>query len=163
LSATLQQVQHIIWSKYSLCSEFDCLACDGACLVASVGGLSIFCLLCAARSAQPVDRHVYHPAKKRVLQLLMTLLIALLLVLLLLLLLLLLQGTPEAPRCGFSRKVTEALASDGVSFGSFDILSDECVRQGLKQYSQWPTYPQVGICCISTAGFEISCSTCQDA
>jgi glutaredoxin-related protein len=39
--------------------------------------------------------------------------------------------------------VAEALSSDGLSFGSFDILSDEAVRQGLKQYSQWPTYPQV--------------------
>uniref|UniRef100_A0A383VCP1 Thioredoxin domain-containing protein n=1 Tax=Tetradesmus obliquus TaxID=3088 RepID=A0A383VCP1_TETOB len=53
------------------------------------------------------------------------------------------KGTPEGPRCGFSRKVVEALSSAGLAFGSFDILSDESVRQGLKQYSQWPTYPQV--------------------
>lgn len=53
------------------------------------------------------------------------------------------KGTPEAPRCGFSRKVVDALKSDGISFGTFDILSDERVRQGLKLYSQWPTYPQV--------------------
>lgn len=53
------------------------------------------------------------------------------------------KGTPEAPRCGFSRKVAEALSSDGISFGSFDILTDDNVRQGLKLYSQWPTYPQV--------------------
>jgi glutaredoxin-related protein len=58
------------------------------------------------------------------------------------------QGTPDAPRCGFSRKVAEALSSDGLSFGSFDILSDEAVRQGLKQYSQWPTYPQVRHSCV---------------
>ncbi|KAF8061416.1 glrx3 [Scenedesmus sp. PABB004] len=53
------------------------------------------------------------------------------------------KGTPEAPRCGFSRKVAEALTSAGVGFGSFDILTDEGVRQGLKQLSEWPTYPQV--------------------
>ncbi|WIA14726.1 hypothetical protein OEZ85_003216 [Tetradesmus obliquus] len=53
------------------------------------------------------------------------------------------KGTPEGPRCGFSRKVVEALLSTGLAFGSFDILSNESVRQGLKQYSQWPTYPQV--------------------
>jgi glutaredoxin-related protein len=56
-----------------------------------------------------------------------------------------LKGTPGAPRCGFSRKVVEALGSTGLSFGSFDILSDESVRQGLKQLSNWPTYPQVGL------------------
>ena len=53
------------------------------------------------------------------------------------------KGNPAAPRCGFSRKVAEALSSEGINFGSFDILSDEGVRQGLKLYSQWPTYPQV--------------------
>lgn len=53
------------------------------------------------------------------------------------------QGSPEAPRCGFSRKVVEALQSAGEPFGSFDILTDEAVRQGLKEYSSWPTYPQV--------------------
>jgi glutaredoxin-related protein len=54
------------------------------------------------------------------------------------------KGSPEAPRCGFSRKVVDALTAAGVSFGTFDILSDEFVRQGLKQISNWPTYPQVG-------------------
>ncbi|KAG2425038.1 hypothetical protein HYH02_015089 [Chlamydomonas schloesseri] len=53
------------------------------------------------------------------------------------------KGSPEAPRCGFSRKVVEALQAEGVEFGSFDILSDEAVRQGLKEYSNWPTYPQL--------------------
>ncbi len=42
------------------------------------------------------------------------------------------QGTPDAPRCGFSRKVVDALQQCGAPFGSFDILSDEAVRQGLK-------------------------------
>uniref|UniRef100_A0A0E0M9C9 Thioredoxin domain-containing protein n=1 Tax=Oryza punctata TaxID=4537 RepID=A0A0E0M9C9_ORYPU len=53
------------------------------------------------------------------------------------------KGTPDAPRCGFSSKVVNALKQAGVSFGSFDILSDEEVRQGLKTYSNWPTFPQL--------------------
>lgn len=54
-----------------------------------------------------------------------------------------LQGNPEAPRCGFSQKVVSALQAINVPFKSFDILSDEEVRQGLKEFSQWPTYPQL--------------------
>ncbi|KAJ6814082.1 monothiol glutaredoxin-S11 [Iris pallida] len=53
------------------------------------------------------------------------------------------KGTPDAPRCGFSSKVVDALRKEGISFGSFDILSDEEVRQGLKTYSNWPTFPQL--------------------
>ncbi|CAI7930084.1 unnamed protein product, partial [Closterium sp. NIES-54] len=53
------------------------------------------------------------------------------------------KGTPEEPRCGFSRKVVGALQSEGIPFGSFDILTDEAVRQGLKELSNWPTYPQL--------------------
>jgi Grx4 family monothiol glutaredoxin len=53
------------------------------------------------------------------------------------------KGTPEAPRCGFSRKVVDALVAEGLQFGSFDILTDDIVRQGLKTYSNWPTYPQL--------------------
>eukprot|EP00539_Tryblionella_compressa_P008267 CAMPEP_0178775500 /NCGR_PEP_ID=MMETSP0744-20121128/24228_1 /TAXON_ID=913974 /ORGANISM="Nitzschia punctata, Strain CCMP561" /LENGTH=362 /DNA_ID=CAMNT_0020432487 /DNA_START=65 /DNA_END=1153 /DNA_ORIENTATION=+ len=53
------------------------------------------------------------------------------------------KGTPTAPRCGFSRQAVELLNENGVPFGSFDILSDEDVRQGLKTYSDWPTYPQI--------------------
>ncbi|KAI4299372.1 hypothetical protein L6164_032839 [Bauhinia variegata] len=53
------------------------------------------------------------------------------------------KGTPDAPRCGFSSKVVNALQEEGVTFGSFDILTDEEVRQGLKVFSNWPTYPQL--------------------
>lgn len=53
------------------------------------------------------------------------------------------KGTPNEPRCGFSRKVVQALKEEGLEFGSFDILGDEAVRQGLKEYSNWPTYPQL--------------------
>lgn len=53
------------------------------------------------------------------------------------------KGTPDSPRCGFSSKVVNALNEEGVNFGSFDILTDEEVRQGLKAFSNWPTFPQL--------------------
>jgi Grx4 family monothiol glutaredoxin len=53
------------------------------------------------------------------------------------------KGTPTAPKCGFSRQVVEIMEQQQIAFSSFDILSDEDVRQGLKTYSDWPTYPQI--------------------
>jgi Grx4 family monothiol glutaredoxin len=54
------------------------------------------------------------------------------------------KGTPDEPRCGFSAKVVQALHAVGCSdYGSFDILSDEDVRQGLKKKFNWPTFPQL--------------------
>lgn len=47
------------------------------------------------------------------------------------------------PRCGFSRQVVEIMKDHNVGYGAFDILSDEDIRQGLKVYSEWPTYPQI--------------------
>lgn len=53
------------------------------------------------------------------------------------------KGNPDAPQCGFGSKVVNALKEEGIKFGSFDILSDEEVRQGLKKFSNWPTFPQL--------------------
>mmetsp|Transcript_10259 Transcript_10259/g.14727 ORF Transcript_10259/g.14727 Transcript_10259/m.14727 type:complete len:347 (-) Transcript_10259:22-1062(-) len=53
------------------------------------------------------------------------------------------KGTPDAPRCGFSRQAIEILKENNIAFGSFDILTDNDVRQGLKTFSDWPTYPQL--------------------
>ncbi|RKO86135.1 putative thioredoxin, partial [Blyttiomyces helicus] len=53
------------------------------------------------------------------------------------------KGTPQAPRCGFSRQTVELLGEAGVKYGSFNILADEEVRAGLKEMSDWPTYPQI--------------------
>lgn len=53
------------------------------------------------------------------------------------------KGTPGSPQCGFSAKVVDALQEQGIPFGHYDILTDEDVRQGLKAYAQWPTFPQV--------------------
>ncbi|XP_034292373.1 glutaredoxin-3 [Pantherophis guttatus] len=53
------------------------------------------------------------------------------------------KGTPHEARCGFSRQIIEILNKHNILFSSFDIFSDEEVRQGLKTYSNWPTYPQL--------------------
>mmetsp|Transcript_8951 Transcript_8951/g.39547 ORF Transcript_8951/g.39547 Transcript_8951/m.39547 type:complete len:269 (+) Transcript_8951:328-1134(+) len=53
------------------------------------------------------------------------------------------KGNPQAPRCGFSTKIVDVLNENGIKYGSFDILSDDDVRQGLKKLSNWPTYPQL--------------------
>jgi Grx4 family monothiol glutaredoxin len=53
------------------------------------------------------------------------------------------KGIPTNPKCGFSRQLVELLQQEQIAFGSFDILSNEDIRQGLKQYSNWPTYPQL--------------------
>lgn len=53
------------------------------------------------------------------------------------------KGTPDDPQCGFSWKVVDILRGLGAAFGSFDILSDEEMRQAVKEYSNWPTYPQL--------------------
>ena len=53
------------------------------------------------------------------------------------------KGKPTAPKCGFSRQAVELLEKEKIPFGSFDILQDNDVRQGLKEFSNWPTYPQI--------------------
>eukprot|EP00298_Acanthocystis_sp_HF-20_P013706 c20476_g1_i1.p2 GENE.c20476_g1_i1~~c20476_g1_i1.p2 ORF type:complete len:354 (+),score=158.30 c20476_g1_i1:1979-3040(+) len=55
------------------------------------------------------------------------------------------KGSPQTPQCGFSRQIVEILNQQKVQFGYFNILSDESVRQGLKEYSEWPTFPQLYI------------------
>lgn len=55
------------------------------------------------------------------------------------------KGDRIMPRCGFSAKVLEILGEYDIDFQTFDILKDEIVRQGLKTYSNWPTYPQLYI------------------
>ncbi len=55
------------------------------------------------------------------------------------------KGTPESPQCGFSAKVTEILQGQGITFGSKDVLADENLRQGIKEFSNWPTIPQLYI------------------
>ena len=53
------------------------------------------------------------------------------------------KGTKQFPACGFSNAVVQILKKEGVPFETYNILSDPEVRQGLKEYSSWPTYPQL--------------------
>jgi len=53
------------------------------------------------------------------------------------------KGDPETPKCGFSRTLMGILKETNVEFETFDILEDDEVRQGLKKFSNWPTYPQL--------------------
>ena len=53
------------------------------------------------------------------------------------------KGTKMMPQCGFSNNVVQILNSLGVEYETFDILEDYDVRQGLKEYSDWPTFPQL--------------------
>ena len=53
------------------------------------------------------------------------------------------KGTPEEPRCGFSARVVEVLNQTGVEFNSFDVLSNPTVWEGIKEFSNWPTIPQL--------------------
>ena len=53
------------------------------------------------------------------------------------------KGSADAPKCKFSRQMIQILNEEGMQFGTFDILQDDEVRQGLKVYSNWPTYPQL--------------------
>ena len=54
------------------------------------------------------------------------------------------KGTPQFPQCGFSATAAEILKRCGVTnYASFNILQDESLRQGVKDYSNWPTIPQL--------------------
>jgi monothiol glutaredoxin len=53
------------------------------------------------------------------------------------------KGNKLMPQCGFSNNVVQILGSLGVPFETFDILADPDIRQGIKEFSNWPTIPQV--------------------
>lgn len=57
--------------------------------------------------------------------------------------LLFMKGTPVFPQCGFSAAVVEVLSDLGVKFQGVNILTDPELRQGIKEFSQWPTIPQL--------------------
>jgi monothiol glutaredoxin len=71
------------------------------------------------------------------------------------------KGTPVFPQCGFSAAVVQILTHLGVKFKGVDVLSDPSIRQGIKDFSSWPTIPQlyvkgefVGGCDIVREMFE---------
>ena len=71
------------------------------------------------------------------------------------------KGSPVFPQCGFSAAVVQILSHLGVKFRGVDVLSDPAIRQGIKEFSNWPTIPQlyvkgefVGGCDIVREMFE---------
>ena len=72
------------------------------------------------------------------------------------------KGTPQSPQCGFSRTACEILVREKVDFGSYDVLSDEPLRQALKAYSSWPTYPQLYAHGELIGGVDIMQQLCSD-
>ena len=55
------------------------------------------------------------------------------------------KGSPDFPQCGFSGRLVQILQACGVQFASADVLSDDNIRQGIKDFSNWPTIPQLYI------------------
>jgi monothiol glutaredoxin len=53
------------------------------------------------------------------------------------------KGSPSFPQCGFSAAVVQVLDYLGVEYGSLDVLQNPDVREGIKEFSQWPTIPQL--------------------
>ncbi|MCS4088543.1 Grx4 family monothiol glutaredoxin [Rhizobium sp. BK176] len=65
------------------------------------------------------------------------------------------KGEPDFPQCGFSAQVVQVLSYLGVVYKSVDVLSDPDVRQGIKEYSNWPTIPQLYVKAEFIGGCDI--------
>jgi len=65
------------------------------------------------------------------------------------------KGTPSSPQCGFSRQLVAMLRENGVKYGFFNILADDEVRQGLKEFADWPTFPQLWVSGELVGGLDI--------
>lgn len=69
------------------------------------------------------------------------------------------KGTPSTPQCGFSRTLVSILREKGVRYGFFNILADDDVRQGLKVWADWPTFPQLWVGGELVGGLDIVSSS----
>jgi Grx4 family monothiol glutaredoxin len=67
------------------------------------------------------------------------------------------KGTPSAPQCGFSKQTVNFLRERSIRYGFFNILADDDVRQNLKEFSDWPTYPQLYVDGELVGGLDIVC------
>jgi len=70
------------------------------------------------------------------------------------------KGEPSAPQCGFSAKIVKLIEKylKREDYGYFDIFTDQEVREGLKTYSKWPTYPQLYVKGTLLGGIDV----CQE-
>ena len=71
------------------------------------------------------------------------------------------KGTPSAPQCGFSRQLVALLRENSVKYGFFNILADDEVRQGLKEFADWPTFPQLWVGGELVGGLDIVSFLCD--
>ncbi|KAG7341898.1 glutaredoxin [Nitzschia inconspicua] len=69
--------------------------------------------------------------------------------------LLFMKGSKLFPQCGFSNTASQILNSFNIDYHTVDVLSDEAIRQGIKDYSQWPTIPQLYVCGEFIGGSDI--------
>ena len=65
------------------------------------------------------------------------------------------KGTPVFPQCGFSAAVVQVLTHLGVKFKGIDVLTDPSLRQGIKEFSNWPTIPQLYVKAELVGGCDI--------
>ncbi|KAK4104930.1 glutaredoxin [Parathielavia hyrcaniae] len=75
------------------------------------------------------------------------------------------KGTPETPQCGFSRASIQVLGLQGVNpdkFAAYNVLEDQDLRQGIKEYSDWPTIPQLYVDKEFVGGCDIVISMHQN-
>lgn len=70
--------------------------------------------------------------------------------------LLFMKGTPDFPQCGFSAQTVAALRALGADFDSVNIFEDPEIREGLKAYSNWPTFPQLYVSGELIGGCDIT-------
>jgi Grx4 family monothiol glutaredoxin len=70
------------------------------------------------------------------------------------------KGSKEEPKCGFSGRVVEQLSKLEIPFHTIDILQDQPLREGLKAFSDWPTYPQLYIAAELVGGCDIVTEMC---
>jgi len=69
--------------------------------------------------------------------------------------LLFMKGSKIFPQCGFSNTATQILQSYNIDFHTVDVLADEAIRSGIKDFSQWPTIPQLYVCGEFVGGSDI--------
>ena len=72
------------------------------------------------------------------------------------------KGTPAMPMCGFSARTVEALKACGVAFSTVNVLQDPDIREGVKQYGQWPTVPQLYVKGELVGGCDITVDLYQN-
>ena len=76
--------------------------------------------------------------------------------------LLFMKGSKLFPQCGFSNTAVQILNSYGIDFHTVDVLSDEAIRSGVKDFSQWPTIPQLYVTGEFIGGSDIMIEMYQD-